>query len=391
MIQRTIELPERGSFFLLGPRQTGKSTLINGLYTGGVWKIDFLLTDVFFKYSKDPALFRREAEEKIGREGINIIFVDEIQRVPLLLNEIHYLIEKYPSCRFILTGSSARKLKRSGADLLAGRAVERHLFPFTFAEIRNSFDLDDALVFGTLPVVFGKPATEKRDILEAYAHVYLREEIQQEGIVRNLGGFSRFLDVAAAQFGEQVSFSAVGRDCGLPVRTVQSYYDILEDTLVGFRLEPWRRSLRKRLSGHPKFYFFDNGVTNAINRRLTGEPDRSLAGRLFEQFVVLETYRYLHYARSEAREARVFFWRTGHGAEVDLVIEKHQKIMAAIEIKSAETVAGADLSGLRAFREEYPEVPGMVVCRARNGYELDGFRVMGWQKYCEGLSGLAGE
>ena len=387
MIQRVIELPEQGSFFLLGPRQTGKSTLINGLYTGDVWKIDFLLTDVFFKYSKDPALFRREAEEKIRRENITVIFVDEIQRVPLLLNEIHYLIEKYPSCKFVLTGSSARKLKRSGADLLAGRAVERHLFPFTFAEIRSTFDLDDALVFGTLPVVFGKTSAEKRDILEAYAHVYLREEIQQEGIVRNLGGFSRFLDVAAAQFGEQVSFSAVGRDCGLPVRTVQSYYEILEDTLLGFRLEPWRQSLRKRLSGHPKFYFFDNGVTNAVNRRLTGETDRSLSGRLFEQFIVLETYRHLHYTRSEAR---LFFWRTGHGAEVDLVIEKHQKIRAAIEIKSAETIAGADLSGLRAFREEYPEVPGMVVCRAQNGYELDGFRVMGWRNYLSGLKALFG-
>ena len=377
-----------GSFFLLGRRQTGKSTLIQSRYGSGAWKIDFLLTDVFFKYSKDPALFRREAEEKIEHEGIQVIFIDEIQRVPVLLNEIHYLIEKYPSCRFILTGSSARKLKRSGADLLAGRAVERHLFPFTFAEIRSDFDLDDALVFGTLPVVFEKTRDEKQDILEAYANIYLKEEIQQEGIVRNLGGFSRFLDVAAAQFGEQVSFSAVGRDCALPVRTVQSYYEILEDTLVGFRLEPWRRSLRKRLSGHPKFYFFDNGVTNAINRQLTGPFDRMLQGRLFEQFIVLETYRHLQYTRSGAREARLFYWRTGHGAEVDLIIEKHKKIKAAIEIKSAATIAGAQLSGLRAFREEYPEVPGMVVCRAENAYDLDGFHVMGWQKYLRRLNEL---
>ena len=386
MIKRTVELPKAGSFFLLGPRQTGKSTLINDLYTKDIWKIDFLMTDVFFKYSKDPALFRREAEEKIGREGVAIIFIDEIQRVPILLNEIHYLIEKYPSCRFILTGSSARKLKRSGADLLAGRAVERFLFPFTFTEIADVFELDDVLTYGTLPVVFGKTPDEKRDVLEAYAHVYLKEEIQQEGIVRNLGGFSRFLDVAAAQFGEQVSFSSVGRDCALPVRTVQSYYEILEDTLVGFRLEPWRRSLRKRLSGHPKFYFFDNGVTNAVNRRLTGTPDRPLLGRLFEQFIVLETFRYLHYARSEAR---MFFWRTGHGAEVDLILERDQKIQAAVEIKFAETVAGADLSGMRAFREEHPEAPGMVVCTARNNYELDGFRVMGWRKYLSGLTELA--
>jgi uncharacterized protein len=385
MISRIIKLPGTGSFFLFGPRQTGKSTLVQSLYTKGVWKIDFLLTDIFLKYSKDPALFRREAEEKIAHEDINTIFVDEIQRVPVLLNEIHYLIEKYSDCRFILTGSSARKLKRSGANLLAGRAVERFLFPFTFAETDSGFELDDALIYGTLPVVFGKNKDEKRDILEAYSHVYLREEIQQEGVVRNLGGFSRFLDVAAAQFGEQISFSAIARDCALPVRTVQSYYEILDDTLVGFRLEPWRRSVRKRLSGHPKYYFFDNGVTNAINRQLTGQMDRSVIGRLFEQFIVLETYRYLSYMRSEAR---LFYWRTGHGAEVDLIVEKHNRIKFAVEIKSTETVSGAHCSGLRAFREEYSDVPCFIVCRAENSYNLDGFHVIGWQKYLKKLNEL---
>lgn len=381
MIHRIAELPPKQSFFLFGPRQTGKSTLIQSRFSRSLWKIDLLSNDAFFKYSQDPSLFHKEAEEKIRHEGVRTIFIDEIQRVPLLLNEIQSLMGEF-DCQFILTGSSARKLRRGGANLLAGRAVERHLFPFVYAEIKNGFRLEETLLFGSLPALAGRDKKEKADILSAYAHMYLREEIQNEGIVRNLGGFSRFLEMSAGQFGELVSFSAIARECHLPIRTVQSYYQILEDTLVGFRLEPWRKSLRKRLVGHPKFYFFDLGVTNAINKRLTGALERSAAGRLFEAFIVLETYRMVHYCQSEAN---IYFWKTNHGAEVDLLIEKHGRIISAFEVKFTPNVGGHHLSGIRAFRQEHPDIPCHLVCTAENAFEIDKVKILPWRTYLEKL------
>lgn len=378
MVHRALKLPSKQSFFLLGPRQTGKSTLIESRYTKSIWKINLLLNDIFFRYSKDPALFGREAEEKILQEGIKVIFIDEIQRIPFLLNEVQSLMGKFADCQFILTGSSPRKLRRGGANLLGGRAVVRYLFPFIYEEIKPR--LEDILRFGTLPAIWDKSHQEKIDILSAYAHVYLREEIQSEGIARNLGAFSRFLDMSASQCGELLSFSSVARECQLPVRTVQSYYQILEDTLIGFRLEPWHKSVRKRLVGHPKFYFFDTGVTNAVNKRLTASMGRELLGRLFEQWIVLETHRMIHYLESEAN---IYFWRTNHGAEVDLIIEKHGKIRNAFEIKFSENISGAHLSGLRAFKEDYPQVPCFVICAAAHTYELDQIKILPWMKYLD--------
>jgi predicted AAA+ superfamily ATPase len=381
MIHRIVDLPRTRSFFLFGPRQTGKSTLIRSTLETSSWTVDLLQSELFLRYAREPELFRREAEVKIARQKAKTIFIDEVQRLPELLNEVQLLIEKR-GCRFILSGSSARKLRRGGTNLLAGRAVERHLFPFVRAEIAEAFDLEDALRFGTLPALYGKPPAEKMDILGAYANTYLREEIQQEGLVRNLGGFSRFLDVAAAQCGELVNFSAFGRECGLATRTVQAYYEILEDTLIGYRLEPWTRSSRKRLVAHQKFYLFDTGVTNAVNRRLTAAPDPALRGRLFEQLLILETHRLRSYLRSETR---LFFWRTNTGAEVDLLLEKHGKLLGAYEIKSVKRISGADLSGLRAFREEHPRVPLAIICDTAEPYDLAGVRVLPWNIYLQEL------
>ncbi len=337
-----------------------------------------LYSENFLAYSKDPSLFRKEAEEKITHNRIRHILVDEIQRVPVLLNEIQILIQKHPECQFILTGSSARKLKRGGANFLGGRVVERRLFPFTSREIGGAFRLEDALHFGTLPALLEKSREEKIEILSAYVHIYLREEIQSEGLSRNLGNFSRFLDMAAAQDGEVISFSGIAREAGLPVRTVQSYYEILEDTLIGFRLEPWRKSLRKRLTAHAKFYLFDTGISNAINQRLTARLDSMQVGRLFEQFVVLETYRLAVYL---GQEVNLFYWRTNHGAEVDLLLEKHGRILAAVEIKAGSRIGGSQLSGLRAFREEHLEVPCYIVCRAPRAFTVDAVKVLPWEEY----------
>lgn len=380
MIARKLKLPKQNSFFLFGPRQTGKSTLLFSKYKTKTWYIDLLLTDIFLKYSKSPELFRHEAIEKIEK-GITTIIVDEVQRVPVLLNEVHYLIERF-KCQFILSGSSARKLKRGNANLLAGRAVQRYLFPFIYDEIKDSFNLEDVLQFGTLPAIYGKSREEKIDILKTYSETYLREEIQMEGIVRNLGAFSRFLDIAASQFGELLSFSSIGRECHVPSRTVQSYYEILEDTLIGFKLQPWMKSQRKRLVAHPKFYFFDLGIINSLNRHLTSEPDNKLRGRLFEQFILLETYRQIKYTQSEAA---IYFWRTNHGAEVDLIIEKHGNITAAFEIKSSKEISGASLSGLRSFSEEYPQSQLHVIADVSDAYKLSNVLILPWKEYIQKL------
>jgi predicted AAA+ superfamily ATPase len=382
MIKRVVSLPEKGSFFLFGPRQTGKSTLINAIYPEKTWIVNLLQSEVFLKYSRTPHLFRLEAEEQIKKGPIERIFIDEVQRLPVLLNEVHYLIEHYPACQFILTGSSARKLKRVGTNLLAGRAVERFLFPFTYDELGKNFSLEDALQFGTLPAISTKSGQEKIDTLTSYTHTYLQEEIKGEALTRNIGNFSRFLEVAAAQFGELVNFSSIARDAACAMRTVQAYYEILEDTLIGLRLEPWRKSLRKRLNTHVKFYFFDNGVTNAVNRHLSAAPDPFLRGRLFEQFIIQETERKLCYAQSEAS---MFFWRTNHGAEVDLLIEKHGEIKAAVEIKSNTQIARAHLSGLKAFREDYPQVPCFLVANVDLAYELDGVKIIPWREYLDNI------
>lgn len=382
MVKRLLELPKRNSFFLFGPRQTGKSTLVDATFSSDTWKVDLLLAENHLAYAKDPSLFRREAEEKIRSGKIKHIFIDEIQRVPPLLNEVQALLAAHPRCQFALTGSSARKLRRGGANLLGGRAVERHLFPFCRLEAGAGFKLEDAMQFGTLPALLGKSREEKADILTSYVHTYLREEILSEGIIRNLGGFSRFLEVAAAQDGEVVNFSAIAREVELPVRTVQSYYEILEDTLLGIRLEPWRKSVRKRLASHAKFYLFDLGVSNAINQQLTARPDPMRRGRLFEQFIVLETYRLANYL---GREVNLYYWRTNHGAEVDLLIVRHGSILAAVEIKSSVRIGGGQLSGLRSFREEHSTVPLYVICLAPHAFEVDKVKVLPWEKYLESL------
>lgn len=387
MIKRIVNLPDKKSFFLFGPRQTGKSSLVAEHFGEGSWTVNLLHTEEYARYTKHPGQYRLDASEQI-KSGTGRFILDEVQRVPQLLNEVHALLDQYPDRQFIMLGSSARKLMRGGANLLGGRAVRRFLHPFTVAELGERFDLDDALRFGTLPPLLRLSPAEKQDVLRAYAETYLREEIQMEGLVRNLGGFYRFLEMAGSASGELLNFSNVARECQLPVRTVQSYYEILEDTLIGFRLQPWMKSDRKRLVAHPKFYFFDTGVTNAVNRRLAAPPDPRLCGRLFEQFLILEAHRHLQYVASESQ---LFFWRTNTGAEVDLLVERHGELIGAYEFKSAVEVGGADFSGLRAFRSAHPEVPVTVVYRGGHAYTTDDIQVIPWHRFLSNLEGMAGQ
>ena len=376
MVKRTLKLPEDKSFFLFGPRQTGKTTLINSVFKNKGYKVNLLLSDQFFKYSKDPSLLRREVMEK--EKSIKYVFIDEIQRVPELLNEVQNLIDS-TSLHFIMSGSSARKLQRGYANLLGGRAVQRFLFPFMWQEVSGKTLLMHFLRFGSLPPVFiAATESDKIDLLNAYVDIYLREEIQAEGIVRKIGAFSRFLDMAASQFGEIVNYSTVARECQQAVMTVKTYYEILIDTLIGFRIEPWRKSTRKRLSGHPKFYLFDNGVTNIINRYDHAISDPYLLGRLFEQFIIIETIKWV---KTSQKMINLYYWRTNTGAEVDLLMEQSGKLTGAYEIKWSKTVTTAQLTGLKSLQEDYPDLPCHVICNTDEPYRLGNILIMNWKQF----------
>jgi uncharacterized protein len=380
MVNRELKNPER-SFFLFGPRQTGKSTWLKTMNLTPGWSVNLLLNDTYFRYLRNPAQFRHEAREKL-KQGVTWIIVDEIQRIPELLNEIHNLLES-SDARFILSGSSARKLKRSGGNMLGGRALLRHMHPFTVYEIEqhegeNSFNLEHALVWGTLPPLHDLTDKEAADTLRAYVLIYLREEIQLEALVRNLGGFTRFLDLAAARCGEIANFTSLGKEAGLPTRTVQSYFEVLEDTLIALRLPAWRKSPTKRLLSHPKIYLFDNGVTNALCHRLHSVVDPTLKGRLFEQFMVQETNRRLDYS---GHDYGLYYWRTNHGAEVDLLIELEGSLHRAIEFKSTASISRSDISGLASFHEDNPSVECFIVCLAPEPFTLDFVQVIPWRSY----------
>lgn len=382
MLSRSIALPASRSCLLLGPRQTGKSTLVRAQLPPDAWTVDLLDRETELRFARDPAQFARELHAARAR-GASTVFVDEVQKLPALLDTVHQQIESHGT-RFILTGSSARKLRRGGANLLAGRATILHLHPLTRAEAGDLFDLERTLRFGSLPAVVTADDETARDLLEGYAQTYLREEIQAESLVRNLGGFARFMDIVAAQCGEIVNMSAVARDASLATRTVQEYFQILEDTLIGFRLEAWRKSPRARLVAHPKLYLFDTGVTNTLNRRLTAHYDRAQVGRLFEQWIVLECRRLLDYAREEAR---LFFWRTSAGSEVDLLLEKHGRLRLALEIKSGR-VSREELTGLRTFADAHPGVPTVVVAREPSEYRIGEIQVLPYETF---LSRFPGE
>lgn len=263
-------------------------------------------------------------------------------------------------------------------NLLAGRAIQLHLFPFLYREISKDFDLSKALQFGTLPAIYKLDEESVRLVLNAYTNTYLREEIQQEGIVRNLAAFSRFLDVACAQFTEITNFTSIGSECAVSPQVVRTYYEILEDTLIGFKLRAWDTSVRKQLTSHPRFYFFDNGVVNSINHLLKDELSPVVTGKLFEQWVVNEIKAYLSYTCSDLE---MFYWRTNNGAEVDVILAKRKQPQVAIKIKATGRIQKAHLSGLRSFTSEYPDVKKYIVSFCDNPYDLNDVEILPWKYF----------
>ncbi|MBI4366951.1 MAG: ATP-binding protein [Deltaproteobacteria bacterium] len=348
------------SFFLFGPRQVGKTTLLRDIRPS--LAVDLLQPEIQLQYSKDPSLLARQVQALPQDPEKQIILIDEVQKVPRLLDVVHSLMESNPTLQFILCGSSARKLRHGAANLLGGRAVYRSLFPLTITELGGDFRLETAVQYGTLPKIAHLLAHREleaaKDLLHAYVITYLQEEIKAEALVRSLHGFQNFLDIAASQFSQPVNYSDIGRDCDVAYTTVRDYYSILEDTLIGFFLRPYLKSERKRMSHSPKFYFFDNGVTRAMLGSLNEKPSRFEGGFLFEQWFIQEVFRMNAYLQ---KGWRLSFWKTSHGAEVDLIIENRSRIVFAIECKYKSRLSTPDLSGLHAFQATHPNVPCYVV------------------------------
>lgn len=375
MFARTLQnrLPKI-SFFLFGPRQVGKSTLLQQEKPDVV--IDLLDPELQLSYNKAPGLLKQQIEDLPADSGKKIL-IDEIQRVPKLLDVVHSLMEQRPDFQFMLCGSSARKLRHGASNLLGGRAVYRTMHPLTLNELSSEFNLQWVLSYGSLPKIYSvlieDETAQALDLLRGYAITYLREEIKAEALVRNLQGFQNFLDIAVAQYSEQINFSAVSRDCQVALSTVREYYSILEDTLVGFFLYPYLKSERKRMSQQPKFYFFDNGVTRALLGTLQDPPTPLEQGRLFEQWILQEIVRMNEY---DQKDWKLFFWRTSHGAEVDIVISRGARLLYAIECKYKPEPSSADLSGLRSFHDSHPDVPCFVASPVKQSYRLSFARVL---------------
>lgn len=355
MFKRQLALPKPGTetFFLWGPRQTGKSTLLRNAYRTGRW-VDLLKADEFRRYVSRPELLRQELEAE-APGARNQIVIDEIQKVPALLDEVHWLIENR-GFHFALCGSSARKVKRGAANLLGGRAIRYELHGLSAHEIGRDFDLHRMLNHGYLPRIY--QASRPARILDAYIADYLKEEIAAEGLVRDLPTFSNFLDVAALSDGEIVNFSNIARECAVSSHTTKSHFQILEDTLLGRWLPAYRKRAKRRVIGAPKFYFVDVGIVNRLARRGELLAGSELYGKAFENWLFHELSAFMSYRDVDGP---LSYWRLASGIEVDFVVGN---MRVAIEAKSGTRITRDHLKGLRSLVEDHPHVERrIVVCR----------------------------
>jgi len=351
-------------YFLFGPRGTGKSTWIREAHPDAL-RVDLLAPEVHRAYLARPERLR----ELIGAHPEkSVIVIDEVQRAPALLDVVHELIESTGKrrLRFVLTGSSARKLRRAGVNLLAGRAVERTLHPFMAAELGERFDLDRALTVGLVPLVW--VADDPTDVRNSYLSLYVREEVQAEGVVRDLGGFARFIEAVSFSHASILNVANVARECDVSRKTVEGYLEILEDLLLSFRIPVFTRKAKRHLAVHPKFFWFDAGVFRAARPLGPLDHPEEIAGAALEGLIAQHLRAWIAYAGSDFS---LHFWRTKAGNEVDFVIYGRRGFWA-IEVKNTRRVQPADLRGLRAFVEDYPAARPGLIYRGRERLLIEG-------------------
>jgi len=370
-----IDLPPGQSAFLWGPRKTGKSTYLKAKFPRSL-VYDFLKTDLFLEISKTASLLRERLLAKDDDVLKFPVILDEVQKVPQILDEVHWLIENR-GFSFILCGSSARKLKRGKANLLGGRAWRYEMFPFVTAELEE-LNLLRILNRGMIPMHYLQEDYWKA--LRAYTQDYLKEEVFQEGLTRNIPAFSRFFDAMGYSHGELTNYSNIARDCGVDSKTVKEYYQILVDTLLGTMVEPFKRTQNRQvITRAPKFYLFDVGVAGAITKRHLEEEKGELFGKAFEHFIFMEIAAYNSY---HELDYEINFWRTKSGLEVDFVLGGGE---VAIEVKGAGRIEKMDLRPLTAFIEEYSPRKALVVCNEKEERVQGQIRIMPYQNFLSDL------
>ncbi len=344
-----IEDAENDSVFLFGARQTGKTTLLLQLFPKSKF-YDLLENDTFERFRRNPSILRQELETI---DNGSLVIIDEIQLIPELLNEVHWLIVR-KNLRFILSGSSARKLKRRGVNTLGGRALLNVLYPLVSAEIPD-FDLIRAINHGMIPNHYLTDDKNIQKKLQAYVSVYLKEEVKAEALVRNLATFNRFLEVAALTDGEMVNYNNIAQDCGIDAKTVKEYFSILEETLIGFMVPAFEKTIKRRLTQAPRFYYFDVALPNYLLGRKSLMPGSDDFGHSFEHLMIQELRAYIGYNNIENA---LTYWHTYTGYEVDAVLCGGK---VAIEFKSSKEVQSKHLKGLKAFKEEHPDARLIIV------------------------------
>lgn len=378
MFDRLLNLSKTQHLFLFGARGTGKSTLLkSSLKPEETLILDLLSSTLESRFSRDPDSLR-EMVHGLSDE-IHTVVIDEIQKVPRLLDVVHSLIEEKRK-RFVLTGSSARKLKHGNANLLAGRAFVYHLFPLSALEVGTQFNLLETLQFGQLPKLGEFTHNDdKIEFLMAYAHTYIKEEIFSEQLVKLLDPFRRFIEVAAQSNGKIINVANLARDVGIDDKTARSYFSILEDTLIGFMLEPFQHSFRKRLSQKPKFYFFDLGVMRALAYTLTVplSPRTSAFGDAFEHFIILECMKLASYFRLMYRFS---YLHTKDDAEIDLIVERPGKPLLCIEIKSSEKVEEHDLRSLIYLSKDLSNSEAVCFCNEPIKRKIGNIMIFPWRE-----------
>lgn len=376
MYKRFLSLPEKPtrSFFLWGPRQAGKTTLLKQTYPDA-YRIDLLRSELVIRYLQNPSVFR---EEVMALPEYKLVVIDEIQKAPVLLNEVHYLIQEENRV-FVMCGSSARKIRRGHANLLGGRAIRYELLGLSAVEIGKDFNLTHMLNSGPTPDHY--LSKKPKRLIQSYVDDYLKEEILQEGLIRSLPIFSDFLRVAAIGDTEIVNFSNIARESGVSANTVREHYSILIDTLIGAFLPAYTRRPKRRTISAPKFYFRDVGIVNHLSKRGMIQPGSELFGKAFENWVFHELSIHSRYTE---KFYDISYWRLTTGAEVDFVLGN---AVAAIEAKAKEKITINDLKGLRQFKQEYPEVKYCIVVSLEKNTRLteDGILIMPYSEFIQKL------
>jgi predicted AAA+ superfamily ATPase len=361
LIPRFFKAPNQ-SFFLFGPRGTGKSTWLKSHYPDALW-IDLLELDQLRIFSAAPERLKETISAYPDRK---VIVIDEVQKVPEILSVVHSIIEEKKGLQFILTGSSARKLRRAGVDLLAGRALLKHMPPFFAAELGSRFTLQEALDLGLLPLIRGSENPEES--LKTYVGMYLKEEVQAEGLVRQIGDFARFLEIVSFSHASELIVSNISRECSVARKTVENYIQILQDLLLGYTLSVFTKRAQRALAERPKFYLFDVGVFRSLRPQRPLDSAQELQGAALEGLVCQHLKSWID---AQTQSYELAFWRTRSKLEVDFIVYG-PKTFLAIEVKHGEAIHPTDLNGLEAFKNDYPECTPILLYRGKSKIEKKG-------------------